>query len=93
MRCAQSEAALFLEVLLKGRQRLRERNPILKSSFSSWENRDPSSSEAFLRGHVEGHSKAEALRIRCGILRGLLRGTSGENSRKHCLGQRGLPSL
>lgn len=42
---------------------------MLKLSFSSWENRGPSHSEAFLQGHAEGHLRAEALRMRREIVR------------------------
>ena len=80
--CVRSGATLSLEVLLKGRQSLRERNLALKSGFSSWENRGSSSREAFLQDHVEGHSRAEALRIKCETVRGLLRGITGEEQQK-----------
>lgn len=80
--CVRPGATLFLEVLLKGRQSLQERNLTLKSGFSSWENRGSSSRGAFLQDRVEGHSRADALRIRCEIVRGLLRGIAGEEQQK-----------
>ena len=64
------------------RQSLWERNLTFKLGFSSWENRGSSSREAFLKDRVEGHSRAEALRIKCEIVRGLLRGITGEEQQK-----------